>query len=293
MSELAISSDDLVKDYRKVRAVDGLTLRVPRGSVYGFLGRNGAGKTSTIRMLMGLVQPTSGAANVLDMNWPQDRISILQRTGYVAEKKQLFDFMTGKDLLRFNRPFFPAWSDTLAEKCIRHLEIPMDQIFKKLSLGNRTKVCLLMALAQGSELLILDEPTSGLDPVITDRFLKFLIEEFAGAGRTVFFCSHQLSEVEKIADWVGIIDRGKLLLEARLDDVRAEYRRVTVSGNNLPALRTPQVVSDTPSGSFREYVVSSGADDFVAELRAQGATIVEVAPLNLGDLFLRLVEKGE
>jgi ABC-2 type transport system ATP-binding protein len=293
MSELAISSDALVKNYRKVRAVDGLTLRVPRGSVYGFLGRNGAGKTTTIRMLMGLARPTTGAASVLDMSWPQDRLAILQRTAYVAEKKQLFDFMTGKDLLRFNRAFFPAWSDALADKCIRHLEIPMDRIFKKLSLGNRTKVCLLMAFAQGSELLILDEPTSGLDPVITDRFLKFLIEEFAGVGRTVFFCSHQLSEVEKVADWVGIIDRGKLLLEARLDDIRAEYRRVTVSGNHLPALRSPQVVSDIPSGSFREYVVSSRADDFVAELRGQGATIVEVAPLNLGDLFLRLVEKGE
>jgi ABC-2 type transport system ATP-binding protein len=291
MSEIAISSDGLVKSYRKVRAVDGLTLRVPRGSVYGFLGRNGAGKTTTIRMLMGLVRPTTGTTSVLDMSWPQDRLAILQRTAYVAEKKLLFEFMTGRDLVRFNRAFFHTWSDPLADKYVRHLEIPMDQIFKKLSLGNRTKLCLLIALAQGSELLILDEPTSGLDPVITDRFLRFLIEDFAGVGRTVFFCSHQLSEIEKVADWVGIIDGGKLLLEARLDDIRMQYRRIIVSGNDLPAFRNSQVVSEITSGSFREYVVSDDADAFIADFRNQGARIVEVGPLNLEELFLRLVGK--
>lgn len=293
MSEFAITADGLAKDYRKVRAVDGLALRVPRGSVYGFLGRNGAGKTTTIRMLMGLAHPTAGTASVLGMSWPQDRIAILQRTAYVAEKKLLFDWMKGSDLLRFNRAFFPTWSDALADQCVRHLEIPMNKLFKELSLGNRTKICLLLAFAQGAELMILDEPTSGLDPVVTDRFLKLLIEEFAGEGRTVFYCSHQLTEVEKVADWIGIIDHGKLLLEARLDDLRAEYRRVTASGNELPANLKSPMVSNIPSGSFREYVVSRGADSFVAELSNQGATIVEVAPLSLGEMFLRLVGKEE
>src|ERR1035441_10260838 len=120
---------------------------------------------------------------------------------------------------------------------------PDGPVFQATLARQPDQICLLLALAQGAELLILDEPTSGLDPVITDRFLKFLIEEIAGEGRTVFFCSHQLAEMEKVADWIGIIDRGKLLLEAPLEDIRAEYRRVTVSGNNLPELRAPQVVS--------------------------------------------------
>ena len=169
----------------------------------------------------------------------------------------------------------------------------MDQQFKKLSLGNRTKLCLLMALAQGAELLILDEPTSGLDPVIMDELLKLLIEDYAGDGRTVFLSSHSLGEVERVADWVGIIDHGKLLLESRLDDIRTEYRRINASGNALPVNVNPQILSAVRSGSFCEYVVKNGADHFVVELRSQGATILNVSPLNLGEVFLQLVRKEE
>jgi ABC-2 type transport system ATP-binding protein len=293
MSDLAISTSGLQKHYRKVRAVDGLDLRVPRGSIYGFLGRNGAGKTTTIRMMMGLIHPTSGSTSVLGMRWPEDQIGILQRTGYVGERKNLFDSMTGNDLVRFNRGFFPGWSDELAAKYARRLEVPMDRRFKKLSLGNRTKLCLLMALAQGAELLILDEPTSGLDPVITDQLLKVLIEDYASEGRTIFLSSHNLAEVEKIADWVGIIDSGKLLLEARLDDIRTEFRRITASGNALPAGRTEQIVSVIRSGAVHEYVVRRDADRFAAELRGQGAAVVDMSPMNLSEVFLQLVRKEE
>ena len=115
------------------------------------------------------------------------------------------------------------------------LEIPMKQKFRRLSTGSQTKLCLLLALAQGAELLVLDEPTAGLDPVVTDQLLRALVDDFANEGRTLFLSSHHLSEVERIADWVGIIDHGKLLLEAGLDDLRANFRRVRVVGENLPA----------------------------------------------------------
>jgi ABC-2 type transport system ATP-binding protein len=293
MTEHVIRTQGLTKLYGQTRAVDGLDLRVPRGAIYGFLGRNGAGKTSTIRMLMGLARPTRGRASILGMSWPGDGLAILERTGYVAEKKLLFEAMTGHDLVRFNRPFFPGWSDEVAAKYARQLEIPMDRPFKKLSLGNRTKLCLLMALAQGAELLILDEPTAGLDPVVMDELLKVLIEDYAGEGRTIFVSSHILAEVEKVADWVGIIDQGKLLLEASLEDIRADWRCVTASGNALPPARTPQVVSARASEGVYEYFVRANADRFVAELRNQGATILDVSPLNLEQMFLRLVRKEE
>jgi|HubBroStandDraft_1064217.scaffolds.fasta_scaffold200101_1 ABC-2 type transport system ATP-binding protein len=293
MTEYAITTEGLTKLYAPQRAVDGLDLRVPRGSIYGFLGRNGAGKTTTIRMLMGLAQPTRGSASILGMSWPQDGLAILQRTGYVGEKKLLFESMTGNDLARFNRGFFSRWSDETAAKYARRLEIPMDLQFKKLSLGNRTKLCLLMALAQGAELLILDEPTAGLDPVVMDELLKVLIEDYAGEGRTIFLSSHNLAEVEKVADWVGIIDHGKLLLEACLEDIRADYRRITASGNKLPAERTPQVFSAKASESFGEYFVRNDADRFVTELRGRGATILDISPLNLEQVFLHLVKKEE
>jgi ABC-2 type transport system ATP-binding protein len=291
MSEHAIMTHGLTKIYGQTRAVDGLDLRVPQGSVYGFLGRNGAGKTSTIRLLMGLARPSSGRASVLGMSWPRDGLAILSRTAYVAERKLLFESMTGGDLIRFNKPFFRQWSDDLAAKYARQLEIPMDRPFKKLSLGNRTKLCLLMALSQGAELLILDEPTAGLDPVVMDQLLKVLVEDYTGEGRTIFVSSHILAEVEKVADWVGIIHEGKLLLEARLEDIRADYRRVTASGENLPAGQTPRVISARTSDSLTEYYVRSDADGFVADLRSSGATIVDISPLNLEQVFLQLVRK--
>jgi ABC-2 type transport system ATP-binding protein len=293
MTEHAITTDGLTKLYPETRAVDGLNLHVPKGSIYAFLGRNGAGKTTTIRMLMGLARPTSGSASIFGMGWPRDGLAILERTGYLPEKKLLFDSMTGHDLVRFNRPFFPRWSNELAAKYARQLEIPMDRAFKKLSLGNRTKLCLLMALGQGAELLILDEPTAGLDPVVMDQLLKVLIEDYAGEDRTIFLSSHILAEVEKVSDLVGIIDHGKLLLEASLEDIRADWRRVTACGNALPAERTSQVVSVRASGSTCEYHVRSDADRFVAELRNQGATILDISTLNLEQVFLQLVRKEE
>lgn len=293
MTDYAITTAQLAKHYRDTCAVDGIDLRVSRGSIYGFLGRNGAGKTTTIRMLMGLASPTRGSASVLGLRWPEDRLAILERVAYVGEKKLLFETMTGNDLVRFNRPYFSRWSDELAGRYAKRLEVPMDRAFRKLSQGNRTKLCLLLALAQGAELLILDEPTSGLDPVVMDELLRVLIEDYAGEGRTIFLSSHNLTEVEKVADWVGIIDRGKLLLEAPLEEIRADFRRITASGNNLPSQRSEQIVSIATSGSVREYFVRNDAERFASELRNQGATILEVSPLNLNQVFLRLVKKEE
>jgi len=293
MSEMMITTDELTKHYPQVRAVDGLNLRVPPGSVYGFLGRNGAGKTSTIKLLLGLTRPTAGAARVLGLDPRRDRVAILERTAYVSENKRLYEWMTPVELLRFTRGFYTQWSDEAVAKYVRRLEIPLQQPFKTLSLGNRTKVYLLLALAQRADLLILDEPTSGLDPVIVDELLRVLAEGHLAEGGTVFLSSHQLSEVEQIADWVGIIDQGKLLLEAGLEDIKNEFRLITAAGEGLPAFGPPQVVSAVQAGAFWKYVVARDAEAFAARLQQQGATITDVSPLNLRQIFLALTRKEE
>jgi ABC-2 type transport system ATP-binding protein len=309
MSDLAIETQSLHKHYdtfhavvgfnlrlRKhvhtVKAVDGLELRVPRGSIYGFLGRNGAGKTTTIRMLAGLAHPTGGEMRVLGFDPQKERVAMLERTGFMIDR-MLLPSMTGHDLVRFNRGFFPRWNDALASRYADALEIPMKQKFRKLSTGNQTKLCLLLALAQGAELLILDEPTAGLDPVVTDQLLRVLVDDFANEGRTLFLSSHHLSEIERIADWAGIIDHGKLLLEARLDDVRANFRRVRVAGENLPLDERTEVFKTKASEGTTEYIVRADADSFIAELRSQGATVLDVSPMNLPEIFLEVVGKGE
>jgi ABC-2 type transport system ATP-binding protein len=292
MSELAIETQSLHKNYGNIAAVDGLNMRVPRGSIYGFLGRNGAGKTTTIRMMSGLTYSTSGTMRVLDLDPHANKISILTRTGFVIDK-MLMPSMNGNELVRFNRGFFPRWSDALARKYAQALEIPMDRKYRKLSSGNQTKLCLLLALAQGAELLVLDEPTAGLDPVVTDQLLRVLVDEFANEGRTLFLSSHHLSEIERVADWVGIIDRGKLLLEARLDDVRANFRRVRVVGENLPLATTEQIFRARASEGTTDYIVRTNVEAFCEELRSQGATVLDVTPMNLSEVFLEVVGKGE
>jgi ABC-2 type transport system ATP-binding protein len=274
-------------------AVNGLNLRVPRGSVYGFLGRNGAGKTTTIKMLLGLARPTAGQAHVLGLDSARQRLEILRRVAFVGENKVLYEQLTPAEMLRFVRPFYPGWSEAAAEKCARRLEIPLQQRFGKLSKGNRAKVWLLLALAQGAELLVLDEPTVGLDPFMTDALLKLLSEDAAEGNRTVFFSSHHLAEVEQICDWVGIVDEGRLLLEARLEDIRENYRMVIAAGRDLPQALTAPVVAATRNGQFARYLVSRDGNAFAAGLRAQGAAVTEITPLSLREVFLELVRKEE
>jgi ABC-2 type transport system ATP-binding protein len=293
MNELAIDSNDLTKTYGSIRAVDGINLTVPRGAIYGFLGRNGAGKTTTIKMLLGLARPTAGAAHILGLDVSTERMAILQRTAFVSEKKTLYPSLTPTELVRFSRGFYPTWSDNSVEKYARLLEIPMKQRFEKLSNGNQTKVWLLLALSQGADLLILDEPTTALDPVSVDQLLHVLAEDGFDRGCTIFFSSHQLEEVERIAEYAGVIEQGKLLMESRLDDIKSEFRLITAAGNSLPAQTSSQVLSVVVEGNFYRYVVTKDADGFAAGLSQNGAAITNIAPLSLREIFLQLVRKEQ
>ncbi len=295
MSEAAIFTEGLSKYFGVQAAVSELSLKIQPGAVYGFLGRNGAGKTTTMRMLLGLVQPTKGSARVLGLDPTRETelIRILERVAFVPQRKQLYGWATPAELVRMNKAYFPRWSDDAAARLAQRLEIPMKMAFKKLSIGNQTKVALLLALAQGAEVLILDEPTAGLDPVMVDEILRMLIEDHVSQGRTIFVSSHHLGEVEQICDWVGILEEGRLLLESRLEEIRQEFRVVIASGEGLPAAQSADVVSTTADGRFQRYVVAREAERFAAELRSQGAAILEISPLGLRELFLHLVRKED
>jgi len=291
MSDWAIETQGLSKYFGETRAVDGLNLKVPRGAVYGFLGRNGAGKTTTVKTVLGLLRATAGSAHVLGFDFKKDHIAILERTGFVPETKTLFENLTPAQLVRFNKGYFPNWSDQLVSRYADLFEIPMDTRFGKLSLGNKTKVCHLLALCQGADLLILDEPTAGLDPVITDALLRVLVEDHVSEGKTVFFSSHQLAEVERIADWVGIIEKGKILLETPLEDIRQNYRLVRAAADSAPNVSSPNLVAVQNSQNFWSYLVSRDAEEFAEQLRARGMTVIEITPVSLGEVFLGLTRK--
>ena len=283
-NELAIETRDLVKRYGSIAAVNGLSLSVPRGAVYALVGRNGSGKTTTIRMLLDLARADAGTARVLGMNVHAERVKVLERVGYVSDRPLLGSW-TGEQLVRFNRGFYPRWSDELVARYVRVFDIPMKQRFRNLSRGNQTKMWLMLALAQQPDVLILDEPTAGLDPVVTDQLLRVLVEDVAAEGRTVFMSSHHLSEIERIADWVGMIDKGKLLLEAPMEDLRARFRRIQVAGVAEMAMPVA-AMRVRRSGASTEYVVRDGAEEFVDALERGGATVLHSSPMNLSEIFL-------
>jgi ABC-2 type transport system ATP-binding protein len=298
VTSFAIRTDNLVKTYglgrKATHAVDGLSLNVPEGSIYGLLGRNSAGKTTTIRMAMGLARPTSGSIEVLGLNpWRDpERVAMLSQVAFVSEDKATMGLKT-RDLLQLNRNFYPdTWSDDLARKVVDRLELPLDTSPMKLSLGNKTKAALACAIAQRSRLLILDEPTTGLDPVALDALLRLLVEDCTADGRTIFLSTHQLAEIEQIADHIGIMDRGKLLLEGPLDDIRANFRRVTATGTNLPP-SAPSILSVRREAHATQYTIQRDPESFITELTRNGATIVDSEPLSLNDIFLALCRKEE
>jgi ABC-2 type transport system ATP-binding protein len=290
----AIEIENLVRRYGRTDAVNGLDLRVQPGRCYGFFGRNGAGKTTTIKVLLGMARPTSGHARVfgLPVDAAGPSLEIRRRTGFVSDEKDLYDYMTVDEIVRFTAAFFPRWRPELEQRYLSAFELPPHRKVKTLSRGMRTKLALLLALCRGAELLILDEPTSGLDPAVTEEVLQALVTHVASEEMTVFFSSHQIAEVDQIADHVAIIDRGRAVVAGALDDVRERFRRVQlVFDGDAPeaVFRAPGIVRVQREGRVLTVLSSAGAERIIEEARALNPTSVDVVPVTLKEIFLETV----
>ena len=286
---------DLKKSYAAVEAVRGIDLRVGAHSICAFLGQNGAGKSTTLRMLMGMIRPTSGTGRIfgLDVAKEDHSVRIRERTAFVAEDKRLYEYMTVGQIIRFTRSFFPKWRKDLEQRLLRQFELPVERRIRKLSKGMRTKLALLMAFARGCDLLILDEPTEGLDPVSIEQVLQVIVSLVA-EGATVFFSSHQIAEVEQIADHVTMIDYGKIVLDAPMDNVKKDYRHIQVvfpepvGRHDLKFAGIERVYSEGPVVSL---IASRNVDQIVAQVRGMQASSIDVAPLSLKEIFLETVKR--
>ncbi|HEY1239942.1 MAG TPA: ABC transporter ATP-binding protein [Bryobacteraceae bacterium] len=295
---LTIETSALRKNYDGVEALRGLDLQVPAGSIYGFLGRNGAGKTTTMKVLLGMARPTAGAARVFGLA-AGDRnasVDIRSRTGFVSEEKSLYGYMTVERIIRFTAAFYPKWRRDLEQRYVRAFELPLDRRVKALSLGTRSKLMLLLALCRGTELLMIDEPTAGLDPAVTEEVLQALVAYVSGEGATVFFSSHQIAEVEQIADRVSIIHRGRAVVAGALDELRERFRRVQLVFDGeapAPAFRAAGIVRAQRNGRSITVLSSAGADAVIEEARAWKPISVDVVPVTLKDIFLETVREEQ
>jgi ABC-2 type transport system ATP-binding protein len=269
-------------------ALDQVSLRVKRGRVFGLVGANGAGKTTLIKHVLGRLKPESGSVRVFGFDPVADPVAVLGRIGYLSENRDLPGWMRVDELLRYTEAFYPKWDMAYAEELRRQFGLEPRAAIKTLSRGENAKAGLLIALAYRPELLLLDEPSSGLDPVVRRDILEAIIRTVADEGRTVFFSSHLLEEVERVADDLAMMFNGRVVLAGALDDVKENHHRLVFRFDS-PQKSIPKVsgvLSITGGGQEWTAICNGKREEAVAAAARQGAQVVAEDSPSLDDIFV-------
>lgn len=293
--EPAIRLQNVCKRFGSVRALDRVSLEVPRGVVFALLGENGAGKTTAIRIMLGLLEPTAGQAEVLGMPSATQGLAIRRRVGYVAERPTLYEWMRVEEIGWFVAGFYAEGFLPRYYELVRQFHLPANQRIKALSKGMRAQVSLALALAHDPELLVLDEPSSGLDALVRREFLEGMVDR-AAAGKTVFLSSHQIGEVERVADIVAILREGALILVERLDQLKQQVRQVTLTitdGQVLPPGLPGEVLWQRRKGRQWQLLLRGVGEEDMSRMAAHPAfQTVEWRNPNLEEVFVAYMERG-
>lgn len=292
-----IQTHALTKIFRKVCALDQLSLSVPEGAMYALVGPNGAGKTTSIKVLMNLIAATSGTAEVLGLDSRQIRGKSYAQIGYVSENQDIPEWMKVGALLEYTHDFYPTWDRALEDSLVKQFELPRDRKIKALSRGMKMKLALAGALAFHPKLIVLDEPFGGLDPLVRDQLIEGLLER--AEESTIFISSHDLAEIESFATHVGYLEEGKLLFSEDLTALAARFREVEITLDTGRAFPSPfpsswrQPQSSGPVVRFIESQFDS--EKTTAEIqRVFGETKdVSFRPMSLRAIFLSMAKKKQ
>jgi ABC-2 type transport system ATP-binding protein len=287
----AVETENLGRKFGAFEAVKNVSLRVPKGTVFGLLGVNGAGKSTIIKMLVGHLRPTSGRIRVLGRALEEDLVEIRRRVAYVSENRYLYEWMTVAESIGFTRAFHGNWDDRKAASLLKRFSLPPEKKVRQLSRGNRARLCLLLALSYNPELIILDEPTSGLDPIVRRDFIENIVAEISDEGKTVLFSSHIVEEVERVADYVGIINDGEMLLVNSVEEIKASYKRVryATNGRRPEVAGVPGVLAVENGRREQVLTVRGFGDETLRALAERGVAGAEVLPVSLEDIFVNTV----
>ncbi len=290
MNDLCVRMHGVSKRYPHF-FLDNVSLELPEGSILGFIGANGAGKSTTIRILMGLVRQDCGSVEVLGRSMPAEQTAAKLDIGFVSEDMRLYGAATLAWHMNFVASIYPQWNQAYAETLLRRFDLKPQQKIKGLSHGQRVKAALLLALARQPRLLVLDEPTTGLDPVARREVLAELMAVLTDEGRTILFSSHNTLDVEQISDRIAFIDRGRIIAVDEKEDLLDRWRRVRLvvsPGAVLPQL--PGLVE--VGGTERLPVLTTSQFDpaLVSLCQDRGATVQAIDPMTLEEIFVANVQ---
>jgi ABC-2 type transport system ATP-binding protein len=271
--------------------LSNLDLHVPGGSVFGFLGPNGSGKTTTFRLLLGLLKPDAGTITVLGEPMPERYASVLARVGYVPERPHVYPSLTVREAIELHRVFYPTWDQKWADELLAEFDLVPDRKQSALSKGESGKLQMLLALSQRPQLLLLDEPTDGLDPVVRRDILEAVLAYVHDTNATVLISSHLVHELERICDWVGLMDHGKLLAELPMQEFKNGMKRLRVSSAPAELVNAPFTVlsRDRTNGAMENWLVRGWNPSMQDYIGTTGGTLREVIDLDLEEGFVEML----
>jgi ABC-2 type transport system ATP-binding protein len=288
MGQTVVEVSGLSRSFGDKTALEDVSFCATAGHVHGLVGSNGAGKTTLLKHVLGLLRAPTGSVRVFGLDPVRDPVGVLRRVGYLSEERELPEWMSVEELMRYTQAFHPSWDASYARILLETFALDPAKKIKELSKGMRAQAGLIVAVAHRPELLILDEPSSGLDVVVRGDILDAIVRTVADDGRTVIFSSHLLDEVERMSDHVTLLHQGRVALNGVLDDVRGSYQRSRV--RFLEQLDRPPVIETVlaAEGSGRMWsVVHHGSlDQFRLSVTARGGEVVESRGATLEEIFL-------
>jgi ABC-2 type transport system ATP-binding protein len=291
MSASAIQFQDVQKSFELAFSLGPLSLTVPCGSIYALIGPNGAGKSTALNMLMGMGEPTSGSIQVLGRDIHSEEVEIKRRTAYVSPDMDYRAWGTVGRAIDFVRGFYPDWNAARCEELQFMFGVHRDSRVDALSFGARMKLALVLALSRDAELLVLDEPTLGLDAIARRQLFAELLKFMTGDGRSILISSHQLTDLERFADHVAIVNQGRLLTSGRMDKLVERYRQFDAQVVRDTPLEVPGVSVIERQGDRVRLLIDQDTVPHDA-LEALQLEVLAQVPLTLEDLFLALIKSA-
>jgi ABC-2 type transport system ATP-binding protein len=296
MSDYVIDMKNVCKNYGKQKVLENLSLHVPRGSIYAFLGRNGEGKSTSIRLMLNLLSPEKGSIAILGKDSIRHTEYIKSRVGYVPESPHIYDWMCVDEIISFTSSFYGDWNHKKAEELKKSLGIDGSKRVQELSLGTKAKVELLLAMAHNPEILILDDCTSGLDALVRREFQEHIVALVEGGQHTIFFSSHIITELERVADMVGLLKNGSLAFEMPLEELKRKVKRIYMAPEEMISDEALARFSSCVLRIMREdkdltIITKDSHEELLSMVRGVKHRALEVQDMELEDIFVEFTRE--